>query len=213
MILLVGSEGSMGKRYQAIFDHLSIVYKPYDLHVGNLDNLDLIKKVLIATPTNSHYELLKHFIKLGKDILCEKPICKSSKEVEEILDLAIKHNAKFNMVFQYGEIAFNSENSHQFTYYDYYKTGNDGIYWDCLQIIALASGPIKIKNKSPIWKCEINDNELNIASMDYAYIKFIDKWLKGNLKQDYQWLIDIHKKVEEYEAKHINSNTGEIKLN
>jgi hypothetical protein len=114
------------------------------------------------------------------------------------------------MVFQYGEIVSNNENPHQFTSYDYFRTGNDGLYWDCLQIIALASGPIKLNNKSPVWKCEINDTQLDSSAMDHAYVKFIKKWSLGQIKQDPQWLIDIHKKVEDYEAKCTYSDTSKI---
>lgn len=203
MIFLMGSEGSMGKRYQAIFKHLQLDYISFDHYkgIGTSEDIDKCDKVLIAIPTDYHSYVLKNIIPMGKDILCEKPVCKSSKQLEELLTLVRNSKSKFNMVFQYGEIAHNNLNPHQFSYYDYFRTGNDGLAWDCLQILALASGPVKLKNESPIWKCEINDQQLDSSSMDYAYVKFIKKWSLGHLKQDHQWLIDIHKKVEEYVAK------------
>lgn len=199
MILLIGSEGSMGKRYQAIFNHLGLEYHKCDLKNNPIFNISLYDKIVLATPTDSHYDLLKQIIGHGRDILCEKPISKSVNEVIEILNLVkTKENCKFNMVFQYGELAPSNNNPHQFTSYDYFRTGNDGLKWDCLQIIALASGPIKIQNKSPYWKCMINDSELDLSTMDHAYVKFIKKWSLGHLKQNHEWLIDIHKKVENY---------------
>ena len=203
MIFLMGSEGSMGKRYQAIFRYLELDYIPFDHYkgIGYSEDINKCDKVLIAIPTDYHSFVLRNIIPMGKDILCEKPVCKSSKEVSDILDLVKKSDSKFNMVFQYGEIAANNLNPHQYTYYDYFRTGNDGLAWDCLQIVALASGPIKLKDQSPIWKCEINDQQLELSSMDYAYVKFIKKWALGHLEQDHEWLIGIHKKVEDYVAK------------
>lgn len=199
MILLVGSEGSMGKRYQAILRHLNIDFIPYDLNTKSPFLVELLKceRVIVATPTDTHKNILETAIKMKKDILCEKPICKSSKEVEELCNLASKNDSKLNMVFQYGEIAKKSFESKS-SYYNYFRTGNDGLYWDCLQIISLASGPIKLENNSPIWKCEINDEELSIQSMDYAYVRFIQKWHQGHINQNHEWIINCHKKVEEY---------------
>lgn len=207
MILLLGSEGSMGKRYQAIFNYLKLEYLPIDEKINSfnemIDAFQKCDRVLIATPTNSHISIIKMLLVHDniRDILCEKPIAKSSKQVAEILNLFRFRSCKFNMVFQYGEILANNGNPNQFTSYDYFRTGNDGLYWDCLQIIALASGPIKLNNKSPYWKCEINDQDLDIASMDHAYLKFIKRWVIGNIEQDHKWLLDIHKKVEDYASK------------
>lgn len=51
---------------------------------------DLVDAVVIATPTTTHYALAKEAIARGKHLLVEKPIATSSKESQELTDLAAK---------------------------------------------------------------------------------------------------------------------------
>jgi predicted dehydrogenase len=44
--------------------------------------------VVVATPTHSHYEIAKHFLEKGVNLLVEKPITSGSREAEELLSLA-----------------------------------------------------------------------------------------------------------------------------
>lgn len=56
---------------------------------------DLIGKVdavSIATPTFTHYEIAKDFLKAGIHTLIEKPICLKLEEADELLELARKNN-------------------------------------------------------------------------------------------------------------------------
>lgn len=47
-----------------------------------------IDAVVIATPTASHYELVKAALLAGKDVLCEKPLARTAAECRELADLA-----------------------------------------------------------------------------------------------------------------------------
>lgn len=47
-----------------------------------------IDAVYIAAPNSEHYKLSKLFLKAGKHVLCEKPICVHIEEYEELLALA-----------------------------------------------------------------------------------------------------------------------------
>jgi len=58
----------------------------YDLLKDNID------AVVIATPVNSHYELVKEALKQHKHVLVEKPMTASSKEAEELVNLAARQN-------------------------------------------------------------------------------------------------------------------------
>lgn len=198
MILLIGSEGSMGKRYQAILKYLNISFIKCDKE-SSLEKIAELAidcdKIIVATPTDTHFEILKYLIPLDKNILCEKPISKSSKEVEKLIKLVEGSSSRLNMVFQYGELVHNSEGE---SLYDYYKTGNDGLIWDCFQIIALSNYFPVIRNKSPIWTCKINGLNLNISDMDRAYISFLKTWLNNGLNQNLMWILETHKKVENH---------------
>ena len=201
MILLIGANGSMGKRYQAILNYLNKPFIAVDLETSFETVLNIAlecNRIIIATPTDTHVKFLRELIPLNKKILCEKPVCKNSAELEEILDLVKNSKSTFEMVFQYGELV-NTKKTHKGdTFYDYFKTGNDGLKWDCLQIIAIAKGQVKINNKSPIWTCKLNGTVLSSSAMDQAYIDFLDRWLNNKISRSHQWLLDIHKKAENY---------------
>ena len=47
-----------------------------------------IDAVVVATPTASHYELVKAALLANKDVLCEKPLARTADECRELADLA-----------------------------------------------------------------------------------------------------------------------------
>jgi hypothetical protein len=189
----------MGTRYRAIFDHLKLPYE-------GVDNESSVKeivhkandagRIILALPTELHGQFLKKLIPLKKPILCEKPIVKSTGELETIFNLVEKCNTHFTMVFQYQELIPFPHRKKGPTEYNYFRSGKDGIIWDCLQIIALANEDISLKNESPVWKCTINGTTLKLSDMDYAYLSFVQKWVKNQHKQKLTDLFNIHKKTE-----------------
>lgn len=54
--------------------------------------------VLICTPTAFHYSLTKKYLNKGKNVFCEKPMCISTEEGQELITLA-KDN---NLIYQVG---------------------------------------------------------------------------------------------------------------
>jgi len=61
---------------------------PYYTNYNELPSLD---GVIIATPSITHYEIAKKFLKEGKDVLVEKPMTLKSKEAEELIQIAEKN--------------------------------------------------------------------------------------------------------------------------
>lgn len=49
-----------------------------------------IDAVVIATPTNTHYELVKNALLAGKDVLCEKPLCLKGSQAKELSRIATR---------------------------------------------------------------------------------------------------------------------------
>jgi predicted dehydrogenase len=49
-----------------------------------------VDAVAIATPTNTHYQLVREALMAGKHVLCEKPLCEKSADAEELIELARK---------------------------------------------------------------------------------------------------------------------------
>lgn len=201
-ILILGSEGSMGTRYRACLTHLGYSYDTFDVRVNGSFHppFDKYTHVAICTPTHTHFELLKELIPMNKEILCEKPITKNIEELILIKNLIEKHKSRVIMMLQYSMLV--EESLKHGSHYNYYKTGNDGLYWDCLQILHLSNDVPKIKNTSPIWSCAINGKELRIGKMDYAYVVFLQKWIVGTIKQDFDKIIKSHLLAKELQDEH-----------
>jgi len=73
-----------------------------------IDHVDVVN---IVTPTLSHYEMAKIAISKNKHVFIEKPIAYSTKQANDIIELASKHHVKgqvghverFNPAFKYIE--------------------------------------------------------------------------------------------------------------
>lgn len=55
---------------------------------GEITQAADIDAVVIATPTGTHYDLVKTALASGKDVLCEKPLARTAAECRELADLA-----------------------------------------------------------------------------------------------------------------------------
>ena len=200
-ILIVGAYGNMGSRYRAILKHMKV---PYDcLEFDTWDNYDFSKpkldyhSIIIATPTYTHYTLIKFFHKYKLPMLCEKPITTNKLELEEIIDMC----PNLKMVCQY-EYLVNKTGNKRIdsikpvgpSYYNFFKTGKDGLSWDCISIVALSDGVADLANDSPIWRCQINGTELNIKDMDIAYCKMIRDWVNKPMG-DLLFIRNAHDKI------------------
>lgn len=211
MILIIGSDGNMAARYKAIMNYASIPWCGVDKGVDVKEYLksNHVDQILITTPTDTHFEIMKDVIPFKKHILVEKPVTKSVDELFELYDLCDSEKAPhFNMVMQYRYLLdeeqqrINIKEGDTESYYNYFKTGNDGLYWDCLQIIGLAADRVTIKNDSPRWRCCINGEVLSINTMDQAYINMITSWVVApdifSLRQfqEADSIISMHERVD-----------------
>lgn len=204
-ILLLGSEGSMGRRYCACLKYLNYKFDTYDRRVNfSQPNFTPYTHFMICTPTETHFDYLKELIPMQKHILCEKPLSKDIEELNTVKDLLVNSGSTLTMMLQYSELLspYTTGNSH----YDFYRTGNDGLFWDCLQIIHLSQKTPRLNNTSPIWKCQINGHELKSNLMDAAYVTFIDKWLNNKITQNLGDIIETHKKVKELQSESDNAS-------
>lgn len=61
--------------------------------------------VIVATPPNSHPEIAEHFMKLGKHVLCEKPLCLSVLEAKKMIETAEITGVKFTMASKFRYVA------------------------------------------------------------------------------------------------------------
>ncbi|HOG23957.1 MAG TPA: Gfo/Idh/MocA family oxidoreductase [Candidatus Omnitrophota bacterium] len=56
------------------------------------DLLDKVQAVSIATPTSTHYQVAKEFLKAGIHVLVEKPITLKLEEADELIELSQKNH-------------------------------------------------------------------------------------------------------------------------
>lgn len=65
--------------------------------------LDLVEWVFIATPNETHYDIVKECILKQKNVFCEKPLALNYNEAVELFDLAKDKNVKLYVddVFNY----------------------------------------------------------------------------------------------------------------
>lgn len=202
MILIVGADGSMGKRYQAILKHLNKEFKCADVRDSTYSIEGWAKEsegVIIATPTETHCEFLLLLEGTKKPFLCEKPYSMIPKELEEI-HWARQRGLDITMMLQYQFL--DNPSSSGPSHYNYFRHGSDGLVWDCFQIIGLARDEISIGESSPIWKCQLNGVELRLGDMDKAYIMAVESWLRGE-KQDFKAVMKMHEKVLKFKGSYV----------
>lgn len=195
-VVLFGANGNMGSRYRAILNQQKHHIIPLEIGYSHDDirrALNASKKIIIATPTNSHYDNLLD-ISIARlpsmpeiDILCEKPVTMKLDELKKIEFMSLQKGMNIYSVNQYSYLPesdkFFNPSQKGPTSYNYFKTGPDGLPWDCYQLYQLARDeePI-VLNKSPKWLCQINGVPINIRNMDQAYIDMISDFLDNKSK-------------------------------
>lgn len=205
LVYIIGIEGNMGRRYSAILDYLGIPYIGHDKQHAPDQTRNFIRPeakgathFIIATPTDRHISDIRNIIKrYQKPILCEKPLVKNYRELCEFEHELKEDVALISMVNQYRYLIPNDIEGA--SYYDYFKTGSDGLEWDCINIIGLAKRPpIYIKDESPRWRCAINGKTLNLSMMDYAYIDMMKDFVSPDYLCNWAYAKRAHEKVEEW---------------
>lgn len=176
-VLIIGDKGNMASRYKAIFKMLGITYLGVDVDTHAqivVESMEAAERFLIVSPTETHISWIKRCIPYGRPILCEKPVSMQLHTLDAVLNQTTAHVVPFRMVFQYSMLVDPAASGP--SSYDYFKHGNDGLQWDCMQIIALANDLIDLGETSPIWKCKINGQDLRLSDMDQAYVDYIKLW-------------------------------------
>jgi hypothetical protein len=127
------------------------------------------------------------------------------KKLDEVVKAYSDSYANLSMVCQYAELV--DPELEGPSNYNYFKHGNDGMIWDCIQIIGLARQAVLIQETSPIWQCTINGQRINIQNMDRAYVENVRKWVSGQY-MSLERIYEFHKKTHDYDQRqnHKGSN-------
>lgn len=86
--------------------HFAQIDDSYEGNINRLQELDWLKDVdavVIGTPPHLHYDLVKLFLELGKNVLVEKPMMMNGGQCKEVIALAKKKKKVFYVMhnFQY----------------------------------------------------------------------------------------------------------------
>lgn len=145
------------------------------------DNVD-IDILVIATPTSTHYDLAKKALQNNKHVLVEKPLCTTSKQVEELYLLAERTNKilfcdltfLFNGAVEYICDYISNQQIGDIKYIDSTRV-NLGIYHSDTNVIwDLATHDIsiiqQIMQESPTQVRAIGKTDTSFKSIDIVYI-------------------------------------------
>lgn len=194
-VLILGGYGNMGKRYATICKFLGCSVDIAD--IGTPEPLDWKVKraqaVIIATPTKHHREHIfaVERCKPGVPILCEKPVATLDCDLDSYDDICLR------MVNQYQYLIEPNWEPRptDYTLYDFYNSGGDGLHWDCINLIGLdTTGKIILRRESPIWRCKINGQEINRSDIDLSYVLMVQDWLTRP-EPNLEYMKKAHKKV------------------
>lgn len=182
IVLVVGHLGSMGKRYCAILRYLKEDVITAD--IGDPWWEWEFDRVIIATPTDHHYNDINLARVKGKPILCEKPISKDRAELEYLcsvpdLDIRMVSNWKYaiNLALTRAQkVAIEGEMEIEYSYYD---SGKDGFFWDCIQLIHLA-GQFKYDRTRPAFEAKVNGLDVTLEHIHASYVLMVSEWLHGD---------------------------------
>lgn len=198
-VVILGGKGNMGQRYSTIHYYTERPCLIADRDTPTLQLREYLKSaegVIIATPTDTHVDMIRFCLPYGIPILCEKPITKDLRALKDLMKEVSESNSCLSMIYQYKFMMDKRQRGP--SYYNYYKHGTDGLIWDCIQIIGLAKDSLTLGDDSPIWKCMINGKLLDLGRMDHAYINFINDWYR-NPGDDLEEILDVHEKTAEIE--------------
>lgn len=177
--LILGDRGRMGRRYSAIHRYLQIPFDGWDISTTEpLPRLDQYDFVMICTPTDTHLDWIKRLRGLRnarvKYVMCEKPICMSSKELEK-LDLGDIHLCVVNNWAHVFRDMVLLPNSCVVDYQNWF-TGPHGGVWDCIQLHYLDKRGKADISEGPVFRCRINSLPVTLGDIDESYIRMIHAW-------------------------------------
>ena len=81
---------------------MSRVYPSYEaMAEAESKRPDGIDFVSITTPNNTHYDVAKCFLQHGIHVVCEKPLCFTVEQAQELVALAKEKNLVFGVTYTY----------------------------------------------------------------------------------------------------------------
>jgi len=183
-IAVIGGLGRMGRRYAAILRRnfpFSVVQ--LDIKDPTMPFPESIDACIVATPTASHYSDIELVCKSwpGVPLLCEKPVTKYWKQLEYTQAMCEEFDVDFRMVCNWSFVVSDAvrllpkSNSVR---YSNWISGEDGLFWDAIQLIYLDRSMPELSDKGDRFECQINNLSVSLGDIDLSYIRMIKQWIK-----------------------------------
>ena len=170
-VALIGGAGSIGTRYHCILDKLGVDVVVHDPPAGIHGNLTNCDKWIICTPTDTHYNWCLQAISAGVTFLCEKPMSKSLVETEAIVDKAYVRGVEGFVVCNYNMCSVTMKGRE--IYFNYFRTGKDGLCWDCCQLLYLGN-QVMLKTDSFVWTLIVDGVwQVDYRDLEMSYGKML----------------------------------------
>jgi len=187
----------LASKLKSICD-ISFICTSKDEYISKLNSIDWI---FIATPNDTHYDIVKQCIMQKKNVFCEKPLTTTYKQSKELFNLAEKYNVKLYVddVFNYRteqkyiknltapiEVVWNKVTNDIFydlMYHDIYLLQP---FWQDLNNIKFSYG----KSDDRVHKIN-NIDFTNTENSNDALLDMINKVLNGNPDYNYNKEISL----------------------
>ena len=171
----------MGSRYARIVEYLGLNPVIHDSWKENVNALDA-DLIIDAAPTSIRdHTVLFAEKRPKKRFLLEKPLCKGANLGDLPRNIRMINQYEYYLADRLsGDVKIiEAVNTKKETVYDYWRSGKDGLIWDCINIVGLADddSDLDLRQDSLIWNCVINNQVLDISKMDVAYVWNIYDWL------------------------------------
>lgn len=178
MIALIGGDGSIGRRYQAVLNFLQQPYRVIEKGDAK-EGLDGCQKALICTPTEEHMNWAWECCYRKIPFLCEKPFGKSTTSARTLKERGAEGYVVNNWAF----VARNFDNQLPTSLsYNFYNTGKDGLIWDVSQLILLADQAgcvLEVRTDSYCWEVEWSGARVPYAFIEQSYLHMLRAFLQG----------------------------------
>ncbi|MCB0271886.1 MAG: Gfo/Idh/MocA family oxidoreductase [Bdellovibrionales bacterium] len=187
-VLLVGSEGSIGKRYQYVIRWLGHEVLRNDVAYKQSYTGTDFDCVVIATPTPTHRKTILEYAKYKKPILCEKPMLENTDYSD------IEHVDRLYMVCNYKYVI--PKGAH--IYYNYFHGGNESFQYNFAQPLYIDPNA-KIELQSPVYQLRYtfqgNTVSVSTEELQQSYVTMMKDFIDGKFEN--LWNVDDAKKMSQ----------------
>jgi len=182
-VLVVGCDGSAGRRYMMILKGMGVPHVGYDICQEPKINSTDCDRAIICTPTKTHADVLEDILLNHpgiRHVLCEKPLAHTVEDaitMAKAADIAgVRLHTVCNWRFFMPKLL---EHASHHIYYRSPSFGNEDAWMNCCQPVHYAKDYKPDLALSDLWDLIIDDTPIQYQHVCESYRKMIRDWLDG----------------------------------